>query len=49
MQVNDILNDNNFNEWKHEMMNFLLAKNKMTIVDGSIKNHKPQIPCTWYG
>ncbi|XP_023747499.1 uncharacterized protein LOC111895654 [Lactuca sativa] len=40
MQVNDILTDNNFNEWKQEMMNLLFARNKMSIMDGSIK--KPE-------
>lgn len=40
MKVNDMLNDNNFNDWKQEMMNFLLAKNKMGLIDGSIK--KPE-------
>ncbi|XP_023771232.1 uncharacterized protein LOC111919910 [Lactuca sativa] len=37
MQVNDALNDSNYGEWKQEMMNFLLAKNKMGFVDGTIK------------
>ncbi|KAI3667046.1 hypothetical protein L6452_42088 [Arctium lappa] len=40
MQVNDVLSNNNFNDWKQEMMNTLLAKNKMGLVDGSIK--KPE-------
>ncbi|KAI3681211.1 hypothetical protein L6452_35996 [Arctium lappa] len=40
MQVNDVLSDNNFNDWKQEMINFLLAKNKKGLVDGSIK--KPE-------
>nr|KAJ0209340.1 hypothetical protein LSAT_V11C400204230 [Lactuca sativa] len=29
MQVNDLLNNKNFNEWKQEMTNFLYAKNKI--------------------
>ena len=41
MQVNDVLNDNNYNEWKQKMRNFLLAKNKMGLVDGSIE--KPEV------
>ncbi|XP_023755323.1 uncharacterized protein LOC111903801 [Lactuca sativa] len=40
MQVNDMLNDNNYNEWKQEMTNFLLAKNKMRLIDDTIK--KPE-------
>ena len=44
MQVNDILNDNNYNEWRQEMINFLLAKNKMGFINGSIKKPKTNSP-----
>lgn len=46
IQVNDLLNDNNYNEWKQEMANFLLAKNKMGLVDGTIK--KPETTSSTY-
>ncbi|XP_023732405.1 uncharacterized protein LOC111880228 [Lactuca sativa] len=36
INVNDVLNDNNFNKWRQEMINFLFAKNKKGFVDGSI-------------
>ncbi|XP_076948098.1 uncharacterized protein LOC143620269 [Bidens hawaiensis] len=36
MQVNDLLNDTNYNDWCQEMTNFLFAKNKMGFVDGSM-------------
>src|SRR4051812_41112369 len=44
VQVNDMLNDNNYNEWKQEMVNFLLAKNKMGLVDGTIKKPESTSP-----
>lgn len=44
MQVNDILNDNNFSEWKQEMTNFLFAKNKIGLVDGSVKKQESTTP-----
>ncbi|KAI3721942.1 hypothetical protein L2E82_32962 [Cichorium intybus] len=44
MQVNEVLNDNNFNEWKQEMINFLFAKNKIGLVDGSIKKPESTSP-----
>ncbi|XP_023757972.2 uncharacterized protein LOC111906436 [Lactuca sativa] len=44
MQVNDMLNDNNYNEWKHEMTNFLLAKNKIGLIDGTIKKPEKESP-----
>ncbi|XP_071697442.1 uncharacterized protein [Rutidosis leptorrhynchoides] len=40
MHVNETLTDNNYTDWSQEMMNFLLAKNKVGFVDGSIK--KPE-------
>ncbi|KAJ0581129.1 putative transcription factor interactor and regulator CCHC(Zn) family [Helianthus annuus] len=40
MQVNDALNDGNYNDWAQEMENFLFAKNKIGFVVGSIK--KPE-------
>ncbi|GJX89476.1 putative retrotransposon copia-like protein [Tanacetum coccineum] len=36
MHVNETLTDNNYADWSHEMMNFLLAKNKVCFVNGSI-------------
>ncbi|KAM0024788.1 putative RNA-directed DNA polymerase [Helianthus debilis subsp. tardiflorus] len=36
MQVNDVLTDQNFIDWKQEMSNFLFAKNKISFVDGSL-------------
>ncbi|KAL7607534.1 hypothetical protein Lser_V15G19582 [Lactuca serriola] len=49
MQVNDVLNDNNYNEWKQEMRNFVLAKNKMRLVDGSVEKPEASSPMhtTW--
>lgn len=44
MQVNDLLNDNNYNEWKQEMNNFLLAKNKMGLIDGTVKKPESSSP-----
>ena len=44
MKVNDILNDNNYNEWKQEMTNFLLAKNKMGLIDDTIKKPSKESP-----
>ena len=46
MQVNDVLNDSNYNEWKQEMRNFLLAKTKMGLVDGSVA--KPEVSSPMY-
>ncbi|KAM0044266.1 putative retrotransposon gag domain, retrotransposon Copia-like protein [Helianthus debilis subsp. tardiflorus] len=40
LHVNDVLTDNNYIDWKQEMMNFLFAKNKVEFVDGTIK--KPE-------
>ncbi|GJY83784.1 putative RNA-directed DNA polymerase [Tanacetum coccineum] len=40
MQVNDALNDGNYNDWAQEMENNLFAKNKIGFVDESIK--KPE-------
>ncbi|KAD6454783.1 hypothetical protein E3N88_09489 [Mikania micrantha] len=37
MQVNDVLTDRNFSDWKQEMTNFLFAKNKIGFVNGKIK------------
>lgn len=37
VQENDMLHDNNYNEWKQEMVNFLLMENKMRLVDNTIK------------
>lgn len=36
LHVNDVLTDNNYTDWSQEMMNFLLAKNKVGLIDGSI-------------
>lgn len=44
VQVNDLLNDNNYNEWKQEMTNFLLAKNKMGLIDGTVKKPESTSP-----
>lgn len=44
MQVNDVLNDHNYNEWKQEMTNFLLAKNKMGLIDGTIEKPGAESP-----
>ncbi|KAJ0857406.1 putative RNA-directed DNA polymerase [Helianthus annuus] len=46
MQVNDALNDSNYNDWEQEMQNFLFAKNKIGFVDGSIK--KPEKTSQYY-
>nr|GEZ39143.1 hypothetical protein [Tanacetum cinerariifolium] len=40
LHVNEVLTDNNFADWSQEMTNFLFAKNKIEIVDGTIK--KPE-------
>ncbi|XP_076887853.1 uncharacterized protein LOC143538116 [Bidens hawaiensis] len=40
LHVNDVLRDNNYNDWAQEMTNFLFAKNKIGFVDGSIKKPK---------
>ncbi|XP_021980369.1 uncharacterized protein LOC110876507 [Helianthus annuus] len=36
VQVNELLNDNNYNDWIQEMTNFLFSKNKINFVDGSV-------------
>lgn len=36
INVNEILSDNNYVDWSREMNEFLLAKNKLGFVDGSI-------------
>ncbi|XP_076960326.1 uncharacterized protein LOC143636678 [Bidens hawaiensis] len=41
LHVNDILTDNNYSDWSQEMMNFLLAKNKVGLIDGSIQKPSP--------
>ncbi|XP_076955832.1 uncharacterized protein LOC143630804 [Bidens hawaiensis] len=52
IQVNDLLNDNNYLDWFQEMENFLFAKNKIGFVDGSMKkpdnddlNHMAWLQC----
>nr|XP_043616230.1 uncharacterized protein LOC122588162 [Erigeron canadensis] len=40
VQVNELLNDTNYNDWVQEMTNFLFAKNKIVFVDQSIS--KPE-------
>ncbi|KAJ0587330.1 putative RNA-directed DNA polymerase [Helianthus annuus] len=37
IHVNDNLTDNNYVDWSQEMLNFLFAKNKVGLVDGTIK------------
>ena len=44
VQVNDMSNDNNYNKWKQEMVNFLVVKNKMGLVDGTIKKPESTSP-----
>ncbi|KAJ9565548.1 hypothetical protein OSB04_001514 [Centaurea solstitialis] len=44
MQVNDALNDGNYNDWVQEMENFLFAKNKIGFVDGSIEKPEKKSP-----
>ncbi|GJT34119.1 putative retrotransposon copia-like protein [Tanacetum coccineum] len=46
MHVNETLIDINYTDWSQEMMNFLFAKNKVGLVDGSIK--KPTEDATNY-
>ncbi|GKA67147.1 putative LTR copia-type gag-polypeptide [Tanacetum coccineum] len=46
MHVNDVLTDKNYNDWEHEMMNFMFVKNKTGFIDGSIK--KPEIKSDKY-
>ncbi|KAD3642199.1 hypothetical protein E3N88_31423 [Mikania micrantha] len=36
LHVNEVLTDKNYGDWAQEMTNFLFAKNKIGIVDGSI-------------
>ncbi|GJZ75415.1 putative RNA-directed DNA polymerase [Tanacetum coccineum] len=40
LHVNEVLTDNNFDDWSQEMTNFLFAKNKIKFVDGTIE--KPE-------
>ncbi|KAJ0924722.1 putative retrotransposon gag domain, retrotransposon Copia-like protein [Helianthus annuus] len=40
LHVNEELTDNNYGDWVQEMTNFLLAKNKIQFVDGTLK--KPE-------
>lgn len=40
MHVNDLLNDNNYSDWKEEMQNFLFAKNKISFVHGTLEMTK---------
>ncbi|XP_076940365.1 uncharacterized protein LOC143609513 [Bidens hawaiensis] len=44
IQVNDLLNDNNYLDWFQEMENFLFAKNKICFVDGSMKKPEKNDP-----
>ena len=36
MHVNDSLNDNNYADWSREMNDFLVAKNRIGFIDGTI-------------
>lgn len=36
LHVNDVLTDINYPNWSQEMENFLLAKNKIEFIDGTI-------------
>ncbi|XP_076923671.1 uncharacterized protein LOC143585876 [Bidens hawaiensis] len=44
LHVNDVLTDGNYTDWSQEMLNFLFAKNKICVIDGSIKKPEPYSP-----
>ncbi|XP_076905318.1 uncharacterized protein LOC143561047 [Bidens hawaiensis] len=44
LHVNDVLTDANYKDWSQEMLNFLLAKNKVGFNDGSIEKPEPDSP-----
>ncbi|KAI3717785.1 hypothetical protein L1987_69614 [Smallanthus sonchifolius] len=44
MHVNDNLTDNNYVDWSQEMLNFLFAKNKVGLIDGTIKKPDKESP-----
>lgn len=44
MHVNDVLTNNNYNDWSQEMLNFLFAKSKVGFINGTIKKPEATSP-----